>query len=169
MQVATTIASIGIAAALLGNTALAGDHSDRTQRHASRAERIEALNAPWQAIPTSAEAGSPGHGWQYFFNPQAARAVVISPDGHYYLSRGKGLRWIAAAQPAAETATAPWQAIANQAQAGMPGFGWQYFFDSIAPRAVVISPDGHYYLSQGDGLRWVAMAQQPTGRDASIG
>lgn len=51
----------------------------------------------------------------------------------------------------------------------MPGFGWQYFFDSIAPRAVVISPDGHYYLSQGDGLRWVAMAQQPTGRDASIG
>jgi hypothetical protein len=98
MQVATTLASIGIAAALLGSAALAGDHSDRTQRHASRAERIEALNAPWQAIANPAEAGMPGHGWQYFFNPQAARAVVISPDGHYYLSRGKGLRWIAAAQ-----------------------------------------------------------------------
>lgn len=167
MQAATTLASIGIAAALLSTTALAGDHSDRTQRHASRTERVEALNAPWEAIANPAEEGSPGHGWQYFFNPLAARSVVISPDGHYYLSHGKGLRWVAAAQPAAEMATAPWQAIANPAQIGMSGFGWQYYHDPIALRAVVISPDGHYYLSQGEGLHWVAAAQKPARVDAA--
>jgi len=169
MQVATTLASVATVAALLGGTALAGDHSERTNRHASRAERIAAANAPWQAIPNLAEAGMPGHGWQYFANPQAAHAVVISPEGHYYFSRGKGLRWVAAAPAAMDPPTAPWQAVENAAQAGMPGFGWQYFFDPVAPRAVVISPDGHYYLSQGQGLHWITAAQQPASMGAAKG
>ena len=35
-----------------------------------------------------------GHGWQYFSDPRAVRAVVISPVGEYFLSRGEGLRQI---------------------------------------------------------------------------
>jgi len=47
----------------------------------------------------SSDLGERGHGWRYFSDPEARRAVVISPEGDYYLSRrGKGLRWVAAEQ-----------------------------------------------------------------------
>ena len=160
MRFATTLIYAGLLATLLGGSALAGDHFDRTDRDASSAERMAAENAPWQAIDNPAEEGMPAHGWQYFYNPQAPRAVVISPDDHYYLSRGKGLHWVAAAQQVEPDSIAPWEAITNAAEAGMPGFGWRYFHEPASPRAVVISPDGHYYLSQGKGLYWVAAVQQ---------
>ena len=51
-----------------------------------------------QAVPNNAGPQERAHGWRYFSDPQARRAVVISPQGDYYLSRGKGLRWVAAAQ-----------------------------------------------------------------------
>lgn len=50
-----------------------------------------------QPVLHAASVGELGHGWQYFSDPAHARAVVISPDGQYYLSRGKGLRWVAGA------------------------------------------------------------------------
>jgi len=34
------------------------------------------------------------YGWQYFTDPRAAHAVVISPRGEYYVSLGGGLRQI---------------------------------------------------------------------------
>ncbi|MFO1286681.1 MAG: hypothetical protein U1F49_09155 [Rubrivivax sp.] len=52
-----------------------------------------------QVVPTSTRAGEPGHGWRYFSDPAARRAVVISPQGEYYFSRGKGLRLVAVTQP----------------------------------------------------------------------
>lgn len=47
------------------------------------------------------------------------------------------------------------QAIAVSARPGEPGHGWQYFSDARKARAVVISPSGDYYLSQGEGLQLV--------------
>lgn len=41
---------------------------------------------------------APAHGWRYFSDPASLRAVVISPQGDYYYSRGKGLHWVAAEQ-----------------------------------------------------------------------
>jgi hypothetical protein len=51
-----------------------------------------------QVVSNDAGAGEPGHGWRYFSDPAAARAVVISPQGEYFYSRGKGLRLVAATQ-----------------------------------------------------------------------
>ena len=43
--------------------------------------------------------GEPGYGWRYFSDPAAGRAVVISPQGEYFVSRGKGLTLVAVTQP----------------------------------------------------------------------
>ena len=48
-----------------------------------------------QPVAHNAGPGERAHGWRYFSDPATYRAVVISPDGDYYLSRGKGLRWVA--------------------------------------------------------------------------
>ena len=53
-----------------------------------------------KAVVHDAAADTPGYGWRYFSDPAAHRAVVISPQGNYYYSRGKGLHWIAAEQSA---------------------------------------------------------------------
>ena len=49
-------------------------------------------------------------------------------------------------------------AVSNQAQAGDPSYGWRYFADPAARRAVVISPQGDYYYSRGKGLYWITRA-----------
>lgn len=45
-------------------------------------------------VPNVAAADEPGHGWQYFSDAGHRRAVVVSPEGVYYLSRGKGMRQV---------------------------------------------------------------------------
>jgi hypothetical protein len=45
------------------------------------------------------------------------------------------------------------------ASAGQPGEGWRYFTHPAASRAVVISPQGEYFFSGGEGLSLVAVAQ----------
>ncbi|HOM13346.1 MAG TPA: hypothetical protein PLB41_08510 [Rubrivivax sp.] len=52
-----------------------------------------------QAVPHSAGPGDAAYGWRYFTDPAAHRAVVISPQGEYYYSRGKGLWLVAMTQP----------------------------------------------------------------------
>ncbi|MDO5691202.1 MAG: hypothetical protein Q4G70_01820 [Pseudomonadota bacterium] len=49
-------------------------------------------------VSNSATARDRAHGWRYFSDPATLRAVVISPQGDYYLSRGRGLRWVAGTQ-----------------------------------------------------------------------
>ncbi len=52
------------------------------------------------------------------------------------------------------------QAVRHDAAPDQPGYGWRYFTDLEARRAVVISPQGdYYYSSRGKGLRWVAAEQ----------
>ncbi|KAB2873744.1 MAG: hypothetical protein HS106_05105 [Ideonella sp.] len=97
MRSTTLFASLGMLAALVGSPVLAGDHSpgERGARHAV------ANDHGMREVAHSSAQGEPGHGWQYFSDPAAHRAVVISPQGDYYLSRGKGLRLVFAASRAA--------------------------------------------------------------------
>ena len=63
-------------------------------RPSKRAPSI-AARARRQSLAHGRErAGEPGHGWQYFSDVRRHRAVVISPDGDYYYSRGKGLELV---------------------------------------------------------------------------
>ena len=50
------------------------------------------------------------------------------------------------------------RAIAVSAKAGEPGHGWRYFSDPRQARAVVISPNGDYHYSRGQGLQLVFKA-----------
>ncbi|WP_298827116.1 hypothetical protein [uncultured Piscinibacter sp.] len=52
------------------------------------------------------------------------------------------------------------QAIAVAAKPGEPAHGWQYFSDARRNRAVVISPSGDYYYSDGEGLELVFKASR---------
>ncbi len=103
MKSTVLLASIGVLATILGSSVLAGDRDDGNDRDHDR-PRIEnarpagAFDHGMQAVPHGAGPDERGHGWQYFSDPTARRAVVISPQGDYYYSRGKGLRWVAAAQ-----------------------------------------------------------------------
>lgn len=87
------LASTALLAAAVATPSLAGDHGKRTR------SSHHGFDHAMQVVPTSTRAGEPGHGWRYFTDPAARRAVVISPQGEYYFSRGKGLRLVAVTQP----------------------------------------------------------------------
>ena len=61
--------------------------------------------------------------------------------------------------PQARSQASGLQGIFNPAAADQPGHGWRHYRDADAYRAVVISPQGDYYFSDGDNLRWVAQAR----------
>ena len=52
------------------------------------------------------------------------------------------------------------QRVAVGAKLGEPGHGWRYFTDEREGRAVVISPNGNYYYSDGEGLKLVFRASE---------
>lgn len=79
--------ALGIAAATIGLAAHAGDHRKAAKDHRHAASGM-------QAVAVAPKAGEPGHGWQYFSDARQARAVVISPAGDYYYSRGEGLQLV---------------------------------------------------------------------------
>lgn len=103
MKSTVLLASAGILAVVLGGPVLAGSGNDGhdRDRNGPRVESTRstaAFNRGMHAVANDASADQRAHGWQYFSDPTARRAVVISPQGDYYYSRGKGLRWVAAAQ-----------------------------------------------------------------------
>ena len=73
------------------------ERADRKQTKRKRPD--DGFDHGMQAVPTNAGPGQPGDGWLYFSHPAADRAVVISPQGAYYFSQGKGLRLVAETQP----------------------------------------------------------------------
>ena len=77
-------ATLAMLAAAVGTAAFAS--SDHRRSHDGAAMHV---------VPNAAAPGEPGHGWQYFSDSEHSRAVVISPAGEYYFSRGKGLRRVA--------------------------------------------------------------------------
>lgn len=68
-----------------------GDRHDARRHHAH--DRHEA-RAALRVVPNASLPDQPSYGWQYFSNPRAKAAVVISPAGEYFLNRGEGLRQI---------------------------------------------------------------------------
>jgi hypothetical protein len=93
LVMAATASSLATA----GEHPRSGRHPDDAHAHASRT--VQGFDHGMQAVPTRAGAGQAGDGWRYFSDPAAHRAVVISPHGDYFLSRGKGMRQIAVTQP----------------------------------------------------------------------
>ena len=102
------IASIALLSATLSAPVLAADN-DPEQAQDSAPQQAAEKPSPlrrtgdifdhrMKPVANGAAANTPGHGWRYFSDPAARRAVVISPQGDYYFSRGKGLRWVAAEQ-----------------------------------------------------------------------
>lgn len=73
-------------------------HDEPRAARATRA--VDGFDHGMQEVPTTAGAGQAGDGWRYFSDPRAHRAVVISPQGEYFFSRGQGLRLVAVRQPA---------------------------------------------------------------------
>ncbi|NMM81068.1 hypothetical protein B2J86_09060 [Acidovorax sp. SRB_14] len=101
MRTTVLLTAMALLATALSAPALAGDHR-RDRKHApeqaAAARCADGLDRGMQAVPHHAAPQERAYGWQYFSDPQACRAVVISPQGDYYLSLGKGLRWVAGAQ-----------------------------------------------------------------------
>lgn len=103
MKSTLLLASIGMFATLVGSPVLAGDRDvghdrDRDRPRISSTRPVDASNPGMQLVPNDASPRQRSYGWQYFSDSTARRAVVISPQGDYYYSRGKGLKWVAAAQ-----------------------------------------------------------------------
>ncbi len=101
MQPTALLASIALLAAAISTPLLAGDRKhnrEPARQHATENRSSEGFDQGMLAVAHSAAPDAPGYGWRYFSDPAVPRAVVISPQGDYYYSRGKGLRWIAAKQ-----------------------------------------------------------------------
>jgi hypothetical protein len=84
------------------NTGWASQDTDRHNGHRHDHEHDGSAHPVagrgMQALPTSAGPGEPAHGWRYYTDAHGGRAVVISPQGEYFLSRGEGLRLVAVTQ-----------------------------------------------------------------------
>ncbi len=76
---------------------LGGDCCDYSGR-AAPVHSVSGFDHGMQPVSNLARSGARAHGWRYFSDPATYRAVVISPQGDYYLSGGQGLRWVAGAQ-----------------------------------------------------------------------
>ena len=102
------IASIALLSATLSAPVLAADNEQdpaqdsapqqAAEKQAPQRRAGDHFDHRMKPVANGAAANTPGHGWRYFSDPAARRAVVISPQGDYYFSRGKGLRWVAAEQ-----------------------------------------------------------------------
>lgn len=108
MKSARIFASLGVLATLTSIAAVAEVQPPRAQACVADACRADE-RAPDQLprgydrgmkeVPAQAGPGEPGHGWRYFADTEARRAVVISPQGEYFHSSGKGLHLVSVTQP----------------------------------------------------------------------
>ena len=99
MKSAAVLAIVALSAASLGPAVLAGDRDKNDDRRRAKAARsADSYDHGMHVVANSAATTQPAHGWRYFSDPAARRAVVISPVGDYYYSVGKGLRWVAGTQ-----------------------------------------------------------------------
>lgn len=83
-----------VAASTYGLAAQAGDDDKVSKDHRQTASQM-------QGVTVLPKPGEPGHGWQYFTDVRQACAVVISPKGDYYYSRGHGLKLVYTSVPTA--------------------------------------------------------------------
>lgn len=85
------LSNIGVALTLAAGMVAVSSHASDHRRE-SKDRRHPA--AGMQAISVSPKIGEPGHGWRYFSDVRNARAVVITPNGDYYYSRGEGMQLV---------------------------------------------------------------------------
>lgn len=78
---------VAIATALVIGALVAGSAQARTRDHQQASPVL-------RVVPNGSQPGHVSYGWQYFSNPTAVHAVVISPSGEYFLSRGDGPRQV---------------------------------------------------------------------------
>lgn len=81
-------ATLATLAIVVGASSFAHGSKDRSDSRAAAWREYAAM----EPVPNLAGTGQPGAGWHYFSDRAKARAVVISPTGEYFYSRGKGLR-----------------------------------------------------------------------------
>ena len=101
MKSIALLASIAVLATAVSTPLLAGDRKNATQRdrlQVTDKRTKDGFDHGLQEVRHGASPNTPGNGWRYFTDPGARRAVVISPQGDYYYSRGRGLQWVAAEQ-----------------------------------------------------------------------
>lgn len=84
MKQATVAIVLGVAAFVTSVSSLAGDRH-KEARHAGR------VGSGMQEVANEATTGQEAYRWRYFRDARKARAVVISPGGDYFYSRGDGL------------------------------------------------------------------------------
>lgn len=96
MKSTILIAAAAILAAVTSASLSAADRDP-----ARRGRPAAGYDQAMQVVHNGAAPGEPGHGWRYFADPTTHRAVVISPQGDYYYSDGKGLRRVTGTPPGA--------------------------------------------------------------------
>lgn len=97
MKSITFITAITLVAASISTPTMAGDREQAPdQQKTTKTRSVSGYDHGMQVVANNAAPNTPGYGWRYFSDPVTRRAVVISPQGDYYYSRGKGLQWIAA-------------------------------------------------------------------------
>lgn len=101
MQSTPFLASIALLAAVISTPLLAGGDTQDPQRDrqpVSDQRAADGFDHGMQEVSHDTTPAARAYGWRYFTDPSARRAVVISPQGDYYYSHGKGLHWVAAEQ-----------------------------------------------------------------------
>ena len=101
MKSTTLLAAFTLLAAAISTPLFADDRAPDQRRdrpHASQKRATDWFDHGMHAVRHDATPDALGYGWRYFTDLGERRAVVISPQGDYYFSRGKGLHWIAAEQ-----------------------------------------------------------------------
>lgn len=96
MKSTVLIAAIALLTGTVGASLFAADRD-----HAASAAAADGYDHGMQVVANAARPGEAAYGWRYYCDPATHRAVVISPQGDYYLSRGEGLRWVVKTQVAA--------------------------------------------------------------------
>lgn len=86
MKVRNLILMAAAAAAVTSMHAYAGEHRKPAKPHR--------VHWSMHTVAVHAKAGQPAHGWRYFSDARAGRAVVISPRGEYFYSEGDGLKLV---------------------------------------------------------------------------
>ena len=85
------LTTIALAAAITSTASMAGSTQARPGHSEMRAEQATPV---LRVVPNRSISGDAAYQWQFFSDPRALQAVVISPLGEYFLSRGDGPKQI---------------------------------------------------------------------------
>lgn len=117
--------------------------------------KVKAVDADGQPVKLYVNAGSGEVERIKRKAPDRSRADDRSSRSGAYRDQDRKREPATRPQPASAYYDYAMQPVANNAAPGENAWGWRYFSDPQAYRAVVISPAGDYYLSHGSGLRWI--------------